>query len=105
MLIQSRENRESRTKTVGLESVRHLGPSHVSTTTLVRSRGKIPEAFLRGCGVPDVLIANLPALIGVIQPIQFYSCFISHSTADKDFARRLHSRMRDEGLRVWFDEE
>src|SRR5262249_44783765 len=34
----------------------------------------------------------------------FSSCFISHSSADKEFARRLHSRMREEGLRVWFDE-
>jgi hypothetical protein len=33
------------------------------------------------------------------------SCFISHSSADKEFARRLCSRMRDEGIRAWFDEE
>src|SRR5262249_49396153 len=30
------------------------------------------------------------------------SCFISYSTKDQDFARRLHSRMVQEGLRVWF---
>ena len=73
--------------------------------TLVRSRGKIPEAFLRGCGVPDALIANLPALIGAMEPIQFYSCFISYSTKDQDFAERLHSKLRDKGLRVWFAPE
>jgi hypothetical protein len=37
-----------------------------------------------------------------MQPIQFYSCFISYSHKDEDFARRLHSRMRDHHLRVWF---
>ena len=36
----------------GLESVDHLGPSLIGTDTLIRSRGKIPEAFLRGCGLP-----------------------------------------------------
>jgi hypothetical protein len=89
----------------GLDTVEHEGPSHLSIDTLIRSRAKIPESFLRGCGLPDVWIANLPALIGAMQPIQFYSCFISHSSTDKDFARRLHSRMRQEGLSVWFDEE
>jgi hypothetical protein len=88
----------------GLETIQSLGPSIVGMDTLFKSKGKIPEAFLRGCGVPDELIAYLPALLGLMQPVQFYSCFICHSSADKDFARRLHSRLRDEGLRVWFDE-
>src|ERR1051325_3804408 len=26
---------------------------------------------------------------GIDQPVQFYSCFISHSTKDRDFAERL----------------
>jgi hypothetical protein len=43
--------------------------------------------------------------MGAMQPIQFYSCFISYSTKDEDFAKRLHSKMRDEGLRVWFSPE
>jgi hypothetical protein len=88
----------------GLETIRHEGPSTVGVDTLFKSKGKIPEAFLRGCGVPEPIIVNLKSLVSSLEPIQFYSCFISHSSADKDFARRLHSRMRDEGLRVWFDE-
>src|SRR3954453_22594893 len=73
--------------------------------TLFRSGGKIPAAFLRGCGVPDVLIANQQSLVGALTPIQFYSCFISYSTRNQDFAERLHSRLRDKGLRVWFSPE
>jgi hypothetical protein len=88
----------------GLETMRHSGPSTVGVETIVKSGGKIPESFLRGCGVPDALIAYLPSLLGAMQPVQFYTCFLSHSSADKGFARRLHSRMHDEGLRVWFDE-
>src|SRR5947208_1772889 len=37
----------------GLDSVVHLAPSTLGTDTLIRSQGKIPEAFLRGCGLPD----------------------------------------------------
>jgi hypothetical protein len=89
----------------GLESIRHDGPSTVGIDTLVRSQGKIPEAFLRGCGVPNVLITHLPSLIGAMSPIQFSSYFISYSTKDEAFAQRLHSRMCDEGLRVWLAPE
>jgi uncharacterized protein YjbI with pentapeptide repeats len=86
----------------GLESIRHFGPSTVGVDTLIRFRKKIPEAFLRGCGVPQTLIKNLPSLTSEMEPIQFYSCFISYSTKDEDFAKRLHSRMVQEGLNVWF---
>jgi hypothetical protein len=92
-------------KVEGLESIEHLGPSTIGVDTLVRSRGRIPAAFLRGCGAPDRLITYLPSLLGEMQPIQFYSCFISYSTQDEDFARRLHSRMVQDGLRVWFAPE
>jgi TIR domain len=89
----------------GLETVDHGGPSSIGIDTLYKSVGKIPEAFLRGCGVPDDFITYFPSLIGVQQAIQFYSCFISYSTRDEQFARRLYSRMRDEKLRVWFAPE
>jgi hypothetical protein len=37
--------------------------------------------------------------------IEFYSCFISYSGRDEEFARRLCSRMREAELRVWFAPE
>jgi hypothetical protein len=89
----------------GLESVEHLGPCTVGIDTLFRSKGNIPEAFHRGSGVPESVAANRFALIGAMEPIQFYSCFISYSTTDEDFAKRLHSKMRDQGMRVWFAPE
>src|SRR5918912_681670 len=89
----------------GLESVRHVGPSTIGVDTLYKSGGNIPVDFLRGCGVPDDFIAFIPSHFGLRQAIQFYSCFISYSTKDEDFARRLYSRMRDEKLRVWFAPE
>jgi hypothetical protein len=85
-----------------LETVQHRGPSSIGVDTLINSGGTIPEIFLSGCGVPDSLIEYLPSLIGAMQPIQFYSCFISYSSKDEEFAKRLHQRMRAENLRVWF---
>lgn len=92
-------------KVRGLKTVFHFGPSTIGVDTLYRSGGKIPPDFLRGCGVPDNFIAYLPSLIGAEQAIQFYSCFISYSHKDEEFAKRLHSRLRDAGLRVWFAPE
>jgi uncharacterized protein YjbI with pentapeptide repeats len=89
----------------GLETVKHIAPSSIGVDTLYNSAGKIPEAFLRGCGIPDDFIAFIPSHFGLQQAIQFYSCFISYSTRDEEFARRLYSRMRDEKLRVWFAPE
>ena len=89
----------------GLDSINHSGPSTVGIDTLFRSKGKISDAFLRGCGVPERWIEYLPSLIGMLEPIQFYSCFISYSTKNQDFAERLHSKMQGKGLRVWFSPE
>jgi uncharacterized protein YjbI with pentapeptide repeats len=89
----------------GLESLNHWGSSTIGIDTLYKSAGEIPESFLRGCGIPDDFITFIPSHFGVQQAIQFYSCFISYSTKDEEFARRLYSRMRDEKLRVWFAPE
>lgn len=89
----------------GLDSVRHMGPSSIDIDTIYASRGGISETFLRSCGVPNDFITHIPSLVAAIQPIQFYSCFISYSSKDEDFARRLHERMRAAGLRVWFAAE
>ncbi len=80
----------------------HIGPSTIDVNTLYKSQGKIPRQFLEGCGVPGILIDYLPSLICALKPIQFYSCFISYSHKDEDFAKRLRSCMRDEHLRVWY---
>src|SRR5262249_44229411 len=79
--------------------------STVGIDTLFKSKGKIPEAFLRGCGVPDALKAYLPSLIGSMEPIQFHSCFISYSSKNRDFAERLHADLQAKGVRCWFAPE
>jgi hypothetical protein len=86
-------------RAIGLESCLHFGPSIIDFQTLAKSRN-LPLVFLRGCGLPDQLIEYLPSLLN--QPIQFYSCFISYSTKDQDFAERLHADLQNKGVRCWF---
>ncbi|MDQ1593262.1 MAG: hypothetical protein QOG71_3889 [Pyrinomonadaceae bacterium] len=89
----------------GLETIRHISPSTIGIDTLYKSAGKIPEAFLRGCGVPEPFIIQIPALVAALEPIQFYSCFISYSSKDQDFAERLYADLQNKGVRCWFAPE
>jgi len=88
---------------VGLDNIEFYGPSYVDIHTIYRSKGKIPEAFLLGAGVPDTFIAYIASLTD--EAIQYYSCFISYSSQDDDFARRLHADLQDNGVRCWFAPE
>ncbi len=87
----------------GLESVRHYGPSTIGVDTIYASQGAIPEVFLRGAGVPDVLVKFIASLVG--QPIQFYSCFISYSSKDQGFADRLYADLQARNVPCWFAPE
>jgi hypothetical protein len=87
----------------GLDTVRHQGPSTVGIDTIYKSKGKIPKVFLRGCGVPDTMIAYIGSLVG--KAFEYYSCFISYSSKNQDFAERLHSDLQAKGVRCWFAPE
>ena len=87
---------------IGLETIRHWGPSDVSVSTLYKSGGRIPARFLQECGLPPNLISMLPRMIEGPEPARFYSCFISYSSEDSEFANHLYERMISAGLRAWF---
>ncbi len=90
-------------KVIGLETIWHQGPSTIGVDTLSRSKGRIPELFLRGAGVPEEFITYAAPLFG--QAIQFYSCFISYSSQDQDLAERLYADLQNKGVRCWFAPE
>ena len=48
----------------GLETVKHWGPSTIGIDTTYKSRSRIPEVFLRGCGVPDEFFAYIGSMVG-----------------------------------------
>ena len=87
----------------GLDGCMHHGPSSIDHRTLMKS-GKLPLPFLRGCGLLDTFIEYLPSLT-TVSPIQFYSCFISYSAKDQEFAERLHADLQNKGVRCWFAPE
>jgi uncharacterized protein YjbI with pentapeptide repeats len=84
----------------GLEDVEHQGQSTIGIESLIMSEGQIPEVFLRGAGVSDVVIQYAASLAK--QPIQFYSCFISHSSQDQGIASRLYAELQAQGVRCWY---
>jgi hypothetical protein len=47
---------------IGLDSVMHVGDSSIGIDTILRSHGKIPDVFLRGCGVPEDIIVYIPSI-------------------------------------------
>jgi len=107
----------------GLEEVVHGGPSTIGIDTIAKSKGKIPEVFLRGCGLSDADIEYTKLAMPGLDPeqvnniiykihdlylgkgIQYYSCFISYSSKDQEFAQCLHDDLQNNGVRCWFDRE
>jgi uncharacterized protein YbdZ (MbtH family) len=87
----------------GLHTVQHKGPSPLSINTIYLSKGEIPENFLEGIGAPDVFIEYVRSLTN--KPIEYYTCFISYSSKDELFAKRLHNDLQQEGVRCWFAPE
>jgi hypothetical protein len=85
--------------TIGLTTCDHYGSSVVDHRTLQQSKS-LPLSFLRGVGLPDNFIDYLPSLLN--RAIQYYSCFISYSSKDQDFADRIHADLQNQGVRCWF---
>jgi len=83
----------------GLETGVHQFASFIDIDTIYKSQGKIPEVFLRGCGVPEGFITYMRSL--VVKPIEFYTCFISFTEADDEFAERLYTDLQAKGVRCW----
>ena len=87
----------------GLETVHHGGPSTIGTDTIVLSGGDIPEIFLRGAGLTDTFITYVRSLVN--NPIEYYTCFISYSSRNEDFAKRLYADLQNNNVRCWFAPE
>ena len=81
----------------------HISPSSIGIDTIYRSQGNIPEVFLRGAGLDDTFVAYIRSLVG--KPIEYYSCFISYSSKDDAFARRLYADLQSNNVRCWFAPE
>jgi len=107
-------------QTIGLHNIRHWSPSTIGTNTFVRSKGTIPEVFLRGCGLSDweeeVKLYN-PSLsndeitqiqyriheLRATQALQISPLFLSYSHADTEFVDKIGDSLNQKGVRYWRD--
>lgn len=108
-------------ETRGLKTVQHVFSSTIGVDTLQLSKGKIPDTFLRGCGLPDWEIESAklytPDLnneginkiiykiydLRATQALQISPLFISYSHADSTFVDRLEKGLNKKGVRFWRD--
>lgn len=81
-----------------LETCQFRAPVGIDFRTIVRS-GHLPVPFLRGCGLPEKVIENLPALL--TENIDQYSVVIKGADEDRAFVERLHSDLQARGMRCW----
>jgi len=81
-----------------LETCHFHAPVAIDFRSLTRSP-QLPVPFLRGCGLPEELIENLPALFA--KPIHNYSLFIESASEDAAFVERLCADLQARGIRCW----
>jgi hypothetical protein len=105
----------------GLAEVIHMEPSVIGVDTIQLSKGKIPPAFLRGCGLSDWEIENVklynPELddeeinsiqykiygLRASQAVQVSPLFISYSQKDSIFVDKLEKQLNAKGIHFWRD--
>lgn len=90
----------------GLDEIYHLVPSAIdfsTINTIYRSKGKIPEIFLRGAGIPAIFIEYIRSQGK--NPFDYYSCFISYASENLSFVKSLHNHLEAKGVRCWFAPE
>lgn len=89
-----------------LRDLRHFKPKRadisIGIDTFFESGG-LPEEILRAANLPDEFITYARSLTGTA--IEFYSCFISYSSKDDDFTRRLHADLQARKIKTWFAPE
>jgi len=82
-----------------LDSINHLGPSTLGIDTFYRSQGKLSQTFLRGCGIPEGLTANIETVTG--NPVEKFFCYICFVSEELMLVERLYDALQEKGVRCW----
>jgi|GEM_PF-1273247 len=82
-----------------LESIKHWYASSLDGATLRASIAYLSDVFLQGVGYTNEEIENLRAIYN--QGIQYYSCFLSSTTANADFADRIRTDLISNNITCW----
>ena len=70
--------------------------------TFFRSGG-LSDELMRSTEIPEEFITYARSLTGTA--IEFYSCFISYTTKDSEFTKRLHADLQARNIKTWFAPE
>jgi len=86
----------------GLDDINNSRNNTIGIDTFFESGG-LPTSFLRTGGAPEEFIQYAASLVG--KAIEYYSCFLSYSSKDDEFARRLYNDLQGKNIRTWFAPE
>ena len=84
---------------LGLQTLRHEGPSIVGADTLARSGGGLPEVFLRSAGVPPDFINGHAQLVSQETPHR--RVLLIGSAFDAPIVGWLEQELRSRDLQCW----
>lgn len=88
-------------RTLGLDDLRHIGPSTLGIDTAMRSHGVLSTTFLQGCGISEGVIQHWKTLFG--HPAEQIGCMIRYTAEDAVFAQALFKLAQAKGVRCWLD--
>ena len=88
------------TRAIGLESVKHAGPSMISLDTISRSRGQVPAVFLVGAGVPPPLVTAQDALRE--SGLSYTRVLLLGSENDRELAAKIGASLVEAQAPTWF---
>lgn len=83
----------------GLETLVASFPSTLGMNTVERSKGKLPDSFLRLIGLSDEAIRYVHTVKET--PLYTPQCFLAYSWEEKAFADRLYEDLQQCGIRCW----
>lgn len=86
----------------GLNSVLVTAPCSIDFQSLKASKN-LSKTFLQKIGLPELYIDYLPEFY--MDALTFYPVFLSHSSKNKDFARKLYEALIAKGVNVFIDEK
>ena len=87
------------TRVIGLDDVRHFGPSMISLDTLSRSKGQVPVKFLEGAGVAPALIAAQDAIRAA--GTTYTRVLLLGSENDGEFAAKIKASLAEAQVPSW----
>ena len=87
-----------------VDLIQHIQNSHLGVNSIIKSENKIPKGILDNCGVTQKSLKKISANIQNIKS-NYHSCFISYSSNDEEFVRKIYKELQNNNVKCWFAPE